>query len=52
MATAVNTAIEQIFSVTNSVINMIQNNPLFMIYAASGVVSIGIGVVRKLIGRY
>lgn len=45
-------AIDTTFNVVSRTISLIQQTPLFMLFAASGVVSIGIGVVKKLIGRY
>lgn len=45
-------AISTIFDITGDVVTLIQGNALFMVYAAAGVVSIAVGVVKKLIGYY
>lgn len=52
MAEAVTTAVSTIMSTASTVVTTVQGNALFMIFAASGVVAIGIRVVKKLIGRY
>lgn len=52
MAEALTSAVSTIFTNVGTVLTTIQGNALLMIFAASGVVAIGIGVVKKLIGRY
>lgn len=52
MGEAVTTAVSTIMTTAGTVLTTVQGNALMMIFAASGVVAIGIRVVKKLIGRY
>lgn len=45
-------AVNSIFGVVTQAVDFVSGNALLMIFAASGVVAIGVSVVKKLIGRY
>lgn len=44
--------VSTILETASTVLSTVQSNALLMIFAASGVVAIGIKIVKKLIGRY
>lgn len=51
-ASTLTTAISDFMSVVSTVMTTIKADPYLILYLVAPVVSVGIGAVRKLVGRY